>query len=115
MLSVVTGPSPWYFSGTDNDPHRSGFKFQTAVPPVLRVTFQVQLSFVLNLLNGLLLWLPNVSLNLLLPFRWLQLLPVQEALDLRRSNLRRFRRTPILKPGGQKVKKKYILLFFTKF
>jgi hypothetical protein len=30
-----------YFSRTSGDPHRSGFQFQTAVRPVLRVTFQV--------------------------------------------------------------------------
>jgi hypothetical protein len=44
---------------------------------------------------------------------------IQVALDLRRFNLRRFRISPILKPGGQKVKKIYftiiynVLQFFT--
>jgi hypothetical protein len=77
ISSLVTVFSPCYFSSlTNGDPHRSGFKFQTAVPSVLRVMFQVQLSFVVNLLNVLLLWLTNLSLSLLLLFLWLQLLPV---------------------------------------
>ena len=64
MLSPVTGLFSLYFSSwTNGDPHRSGFKFQTAVLSVLCVMFQVQLSFVVNLLNVFLLWLPN-SLNI---------------------------------------------------
>jgi hypothetical protein len=35
--------APWYFSRTNGDPHRSGFKFQTAVISVLYVMFQVHL------------------------------------------------------------------------
>ena len=56
---------PW----TNGDPHRSVFQFHTAVLPVLCVMSQVQLSFVPHLLN--------VYLNILLLFRWLQLLPVR--------------------------------------
>ena len=33
--------SSWYFSWTNNDPHRSGFKFQTAVLSALCVMFLV--------------------------------------------------------------------------
>jgi hypothetical protein len=33
--------SSWYFSWTSSDPHRSGFKFHTAVLSVLCVMFQV--------------------------------------------------------------------------
>ena len=33
--------SPRYFSWTNGDPHRSGFKFQTAVLSVLCAMFQV--------------------------------------------------------------------------
>ena len=33
--------SSWYFSWTSGDPHRSGFKFHTAVLSVLCVMFQV--------------------------------------------------------------------------
>jgi hypothetical protein len=36
--------SSWYFSRTNGDPHRSGFKFQNAVISVLCVMFQVRLS-----------------------------------------------------------------------
>ena len=40
--------SCWYFSFWNNyDPHRSGFKFHTAVLPVLPVIFQVQPSFLM--------------------------------------------------------------------
>jgi len=39
--------------------------------------FQVLLSSLVNLLNVFLVWRPNLSLNLLLLLRWLQLLPVQ--------------------------------------
>jgi hypothetical protein len=38
--------------------------------------FLVWLSFVLNLLNLFLVWLPNFSLNLLILFPWLQWLPL---------------------------------------
>ena len=44
--------SSWYFSRTNGDPHRSGFKFQTAVISVLCVMFKLQLSFVLSLLKA---------------------------------------------------------------
>ena len=40
-----------YFSWNSGDPHRSGFKFHTAVLSVLCVIFQVQPSFVVSLLN----------------------------------------------------------------
>jgi hypothetical protein len=67
----------WYLSSWPNDdPHRSGFKFQTAVLSVLCIMFESQLSFVVNLLNVFLVWLPNFFLNLLLLCRSLQLLPV---------------------------------------
>jgi len=56
----------WYFSWTNGDPHHSGFKFQTAVLPILCVMFLVQLPFVVNLLNVFLVWLPNFSWNQLL-------------------------------------------------
>jgi hypothetical protein len=68
--------SPRYFFCKNGDPHRSGFKFQTAVLSVLCVMFQVHLSFVLNLLNVFPVRLPNVSVNILLLFRWLQSLLV---------------------------------------
>jgi len=42
------------------------FKFQTAVLSVLCVMFLVWLSFVVNLLNVCLVWLPDFSLSLLL-------------------------------------------------
>ena len=42
--------SSWYFSWTSGDPHRSGFKFHTAVLSVLCVTFQVLLLLLLLLL-----------------------------------------------------------------
>jgi hypothetical protein len=62
----------------------------------------------------------NVQVVFLLLFFWPRwtwqnfclLVTVQVALDLRRSNLGRFRITPILKPG-QKVKKYILLLFIT--
>ena len=65
---------PRYFSWTNSDLHRSGFKFQTAVPPLLCVMFQVRVqpSSVVILLNAFLLWHPHFSLYLLLIFRWLQ-------------------------------------------
>ena len=69
-----------FLPGTSLEPaaiHRSGFKFHTPVLPVLCVMFQVYASFVVNLLNVFLVWLSKLSLSLLLPFRWLQLLPVQ--------------------------------------
>ena len=57
-------------------PHRSVFKFRTAVLPVLRLMFQAPLPFVVNLLNSFSVRLPNFSLKLLLELLWLQLLPV---------------------------------------
>jgi hypothetical protein len=47
---------------TNGDPHRSAFKFQTAALSILCVTFLVWLSFVVNLLNAFLVWLPKFSL-----------------------------------------------------
>ena len=55
--------SSWYFSRTSGDPHRSGFKFHTAVLSVLRVMFLVQLSFVAKPLNVFLVWLPHFFLK----------------------------------------------------
>ena len=43
----------------------------------ISVMSQVQLSFIVNLLNVFLVWRPNFSLKLSLLFRWLQFLPVQ--------------------------------------
>ena len=43
--------SSWYFSRASGDPHRSGFKFHTAVLSVLCVMFQVLLLLLLLLLN----------------------------------------------------------------
>jgi len=57
------------------DPHRSGLKFQSAGLSVLCLMLQVQLSFVVNLMNVFLVRLPSFSLNLLFVFWWLQLLP----------------------------------------
>ena len=74
--SVSQAFSHWYFSWTIGDPPRSNFKFHTAVLSVLCAMFLVQLSVVVNLLNVFLVWLPNVSVKLLLLFRWLQLLSV---------------------------------------
>ena len=68
--------SPCHFSSTSCDPHRSRFKFQTAALSILCVMFQVQLSFVVNLLNVFLVSLPHFSLNFLLLFQLLHLLPV---------------------------------------
>ena len=52
ILILVKVFSPRFlFSWTNGDPHRSGFNFQTAVLSVLCVMFQVQLFFVVNLLN----------------------------------------------------------------
>ena len=62
----------WYFSWTNGDSHCPCFKFHTAVLSVLCVMLLVQLSFVVNMLNVSSVWLPNISLNLLLLFRWLQ-------------------------------------------
>ena len=46
MFLVTHSPFPsWHFSSTNGDPQRSRFKFPTAVLPVLRVTFHVQLSY----------------------------------------------------------------------
>ena len=79
LLSILSqASSSRYFSRTNNDTRRSGYKFQTAVLDVLRVMFQVQLSFVANLLNIFLVWLPNFSWKPLLLFGWLHLLPVRE-------------------------------------
>jgi hypothetical protein len=70
--------SPWYISSwTNGDPYLSGFKFQTAALSMLCVMFPIQLSFVVNLLNVFLVWLPNLSLNLLLLNQCFQLLPVR--------------------------------------
>jgi len=66
-----------YFSWTSSDPHRSRFKLHTAVLSELCVTFQVQLSFVVNLSNAFLVQLPNFSLSFSLLFQWLMLLVVQ--------------------------------------
>jgi hypothetical protein len=44
----------WHFSGTTGDPHRSGFKFHTAVLSVFCVLFLVQLSAVVTLSNDFL-------------------------------------------------------------
>ena len=52
-----------YFSWTSVDPHRSGFKLHTAVLSILCVMFQVQLSFVVNLLSVFLVQLPDFSLS----------------------------------------------------
>ena len=41
-----------FFSSTNGDPHRSSFKFHTAVFCVLRVIFHVQRSFVVSLFPG---------------------------------------------------------------
>ena len=60
----------------NRDPDRSGFQFQTPILSVLCAMFQVYLSFVVNLQNVFLEWLPDFSLKLLLLFRWLQLLLV---------------------------------------
>jgi len=76
-MSLVTGISSRYISWTSGDPHRSRFKLHTAVLSVLCVMFQVQLSFVVNLLNVFLVQLPNFSLSFSLLFQWLQLLLVQ--------------------------------------
>jgi hypothetical protein len=62
-----------YFSWPTGDPHRSHFKFHTAVLSVLRVMFEVQLSAVVNLSNTFLVQLPCFSLSFLLLFKWLQL------------------------------------------
>ena len=52
---LLSRPLPHYFSyGINGNPHRSGLKFQAAVLSVLCVMIQVQLSFVLNILNVLL-------------------------------------------------------------
>ena len=56
------------------------------------------------------------TITVIIPFRKSNKKSLQVALDLRRSNLRQLRITPILKPGDQKVEKKYIyivLLFIT--
>jgi hypothetical protein len=56
--------SAWYFfSWIIGDPHRSGFKFQTAILAVLWAMLQVQLSFVVSLLIVLLVRIPNFSVN----------------------------------------------------
>jgi hypothetical protein len=72
MLSPVTR----LFSWTNCDPHLSVFKFQTAVLSVLCVMFLLQLYFALKLFSDFPVRLPNVSVNILLLFRWLQSLPV---------------------------------------
>ena len=55
------------------------------------------------------------KMTMVIPFRKSNKKSLQVALDLRRSNLRRLRITPILKPGDQKVEKKKILLLFMTF
>ena len=62
--------SSWYFSWTNGDPHHSCFKFKTVVLSILCVMFLVLLSFILNVLNVFLVWIPNFSLNLVLLFQW---------------------------------------------
>ena len=57
-------------------PAAQASKFRTTVLSVLCLTFQVQMSFIVNLPNVYLAWFPNFSLKLLLPFRWLQLSPL---------------------------------------
>jgi len=49
---------------TNGDPHISGSQFQPAALSILCVMFQLQLFFVLNLLNVTPLWLQKCSLNL---------------------------------------------------
>ena len=62
-------------------PTAQASKFRTTVLSVLCFMFQVQLSFVVNLLNVYLVWLPNFSLKLLLPFRWFQLSPLSSSIS----------------------------------
>ena len=62
--------------GTSHEPTVIPFQFHTAVLSVLCVMFQVQLSSVVNLLNVFLVGLATFSLNVLLLFRRLQLVPV---------------------------------------
>jgi hypothetical protein len=51
---------PWYFSWANCDPHRSGFKYQTAVLSILCLMFLAQLFFfVVNLLTVFLVQLPK--------------------------------------------------------
>ena len=69
--------SPWYFSWTSSDPHRSRFKLHTAVLSVFCVIFQVKLSFVVNLTNVFAAKLPNFSLSFSLLFQWLHLLLIK--------------------------------------
>ena len=52
------------------------------------------------------------KITVIIPVRNSNKNSLQVALDLRRSNLRRFRITPILKPGGQKVKKIYFTIIY---
>jgi hypothetical protein len=73
ILSTVTGLFSLVLLLND-DPHRSGFKFQTAILSVSCVTSQLYPSSVANLSNIFLVWLTNFSLNLLSLLRWLQLL-----------------------------------------
>ena len=70
------GFSPRYLA-TNSEPHHSSFKFQPAVLSTLCVMFQVLLPFAVRLLNVFLAWLPNFSLNVVLLFQWLKILPVQ--------------------------------------
>jgi hypothetical protein len=65
--------SAHFSSYNEGDPHRSGFKIQTAVLSVLCVMFHLQLS-VVDLLN--VDWQGFQFFQFLLPLRWLQLLPV---------------------------------------
>ena len=65
IFSPVTGLSSLVLLLNQRRSPPLNFKFQTAVLPVLCVTFQVQLSFVVTLVNVFLVWLPNFSLQLL--------------------------------------------------
>ena len=69
---------PWhFFPWTSGGVHCSCFSFQTAVPSLLRITFPVLLSFVVNILTIFLALFLDFSLNLFLLFWWFHLLPVQ--------------------------------------
>jgi len=60
ILLLVVGFFPWYFSSWINgDLNCPVFRFETAVLSVLCVMFLVELSFVMQLLNVWLAWLPK--------------------------------------------------------
>jgi len=68
---------PWYFSSwTNGAPHHSGFNFQIVALSILCAMSLVQLSFVHNLLNALLVLFTDTSLVLQLQFQWPQWLLV---------------------------------------